>query len=627
MGSSSSKIESQDNKKKQLAVGSTPSPTIVVTKEDNAAVTAKETIAVIAEETTTVVSVDETTVVVAAATAAAAEEETTINNDNNSNTTEEPTTGNNKTLTQAFEKAIGSAIDAGLFGEETPSSPEDSSQSASDADVETAADADADADASCHPPSMLGGDEKEKEEMEMDEQLSIKEESEVQLIQRESKEDEDEEPTIKEESEIQLIDEEDFQKDDEQEQQVKEEPEEEPRGIEEMIKDLSITGGLVELSIAGNQLKLDSAEDVSDICQKLQDNLTSIESIDLSGNTLGIEACRAISAILPSLVQLKSFNMSDCFTGRLKEVVHVCLELISGALLEMVNCCGGPFKAPLRVVDFSDNAFGPIGAEAVKPFLSVCSAGLEALLMNNQGLGPDGGNIIMEAILESSTVKGGDGRLCKIEMGRTRLENGSCEGISKVLEAFSSSLKEVSFPQNGIRPEGIAVLSKNGLSHCLTLESLNLQDNTFTLKGSLGLAAAFETMGSASFKNLNVGDCLLGQEGAMAILEVLSRTCPNICILDLQFNEIESQGVQRLSELLSSGKFSCLERLALNGNSFNPKLSDVTSLKALLEGNGGELDSLSDMDYDTDNESESDSQSQEEEEEEEEEEHKSENEL
>lgn len=46
----------------------------------------------------------------------------------------------------------------------------------------------------------------------------------------------------------------------------------------------------------------------------------------------------------------------------------------------------------LRILDLSDNAVNPTGAEAIAPLLSTCLS-LEELYLNNTGVGPTGGKV------------------------------------------------------------------------------------------------------------------------------------------------------------------------------------------------------------------------------------------
>ena len=61
---------------------------------------------------------------------------------------------------------------------------------------------------------------------------------------------------------------------------------------------------LPEFSIAGQKLKLDTAADVAEYVKQLN-TAKGLEVVNLSGNTLGLEACKAIAAALEPHQTLK----------------------------------------------------------------------------------------------------------------------------------------------------------------------------------------------------------------------------------------------------------------------------------------------------------------------------------
>ena len=283
-------------------------------------------------------------------------------------------------------------------------------------------------------------------------------------------------------------------------------------------------------------------------------------------------------------------NISDCFTGRLKEDVPPAIEAFGKVLAQKPN---------LRVIDFSDNAFSPAGATALSHFLANCTS-LEELRLNNNGLGPDGGKIIAKGLKENRLKTKAAGKpsvLRLVTIGRNRLENGSA---AELAEAFSlhENLEVVALFQNGIRPEGIVSLAQ-GLSKCLKLKSLDLQDNTFTVKGSKAVSAAIPCW--LELNRLNIGDCLLSDEGCRLIIEklVTSPAASKLLVLNLQYAEMEAETAKYLASNLSV--FTSLEKLFLNGNSFAPDGAEVKALRAALK-DSTTLDDLDDMDFDEESE-------------------------
>ena len=277
--------------------------------------------------------------------------------------------------------------------------------------------------------------------------------------------------------------------------------------------------------------------------------------------------------------------MSDCFTGRLKEDVPPAIEAFGKVLAD---------KPALKIIDFSDNAFSPAGATALSYFLANCTS-LEELRLNNNGLGPEGGKIIANGLKENrrkSQASGKASLLRRVTIGRNRLENGSAVELA---EAFGlhENLEDIALFQNGIRPEGIVALAQ-GLSKCLKLNSLDLQDNTFTTKGSKALAAVIPFWTELSC--LNIGDCLLGDSGCKEIISQLfsGSAASKLTVLNLQYAEMESETAEYLASNISI--FTSLEKLFLNGNCFAPEGIEVEHIKAALLPTTI-LDELDEMDY------------------------------
>lgn len=66
----------------------------------------------------------------------------------------------------------------------------------------------------------------------------------------------------------------------------------------------SSTTKVREFSISGQKLKLDTASDVSDYVKQIN-KAKGLEIVNLSGNTLGLEACKAIAAALEGHLTLQ----------------------------------------------------------------------------------------------------------------------------------------------------------------------------------------------------------------------------------------------------------------------------------------------------------------------------------
>ncbi|KAJ2387528.1 Ran GAP Rna1 [Coemansia sp. RSA 2559] len=361
-------------------------------------------------------------------------------------------------------------------------------------------------------------------------------------------------------------------------------------------------------SLEGKGFKLTTAEDIAPYLEEIR-AVENLEELRLNGNTIGAEAAKALADVMRTKPTLKIATLHDIFTSRLKDEVKESLIAICGALVELPD---------LAEVNLSDNAFGPLGAEAMADFLSK-HTGLQILKLNNNGLGIHGGTTIAQALIACQAECENQGKqpsLHTLVCGRNRLENGSAPAFAKAFSALKT-LREVRMPQNGIRPEGIAELI-GGLSDNRGLSVLDLQDNTFTHSGSAALAQALAKW--ELLEILNVGDCLLGSTGGRLVAEALKERV-TLRIVNLQYNEIEQDGAIALAESLSNLK--ALEGLELNGNRFEAESNAVELIKAALSKNDIDddiLGSLSDMEELSEDEEEEEEEEEEKEEDEEEEE-------
>ena len=251
---------------------------------------------------------------------------------------------------------------------------------------------------------------------------------------------------------------------------------------------------------------------------------------------------------------------------------------------------------------------------------------LRELVLNNNGLGPKAGVLVAEALTELGARKRearekGERGVPELEMvlcGRNRLESGSAKAWAGMYRAHGSGMKRVRMVQNGIRPEGIVVLLREGLRECKGLEVLDLQDNTFTVPGARALAEVIG--GWKGLKELGVGDCLLKSRGALKAMEALAQGGnEGLEVLRLQYAEMDGKGLKKLVDAVESGVLPKLRRVEINGNRFAEDEEGVLRLTEILdtrkdelseEERGGEedwgIDELDDMEEDESDEDEED---------------------
>ncbi|XP_067237241.1 ran GTPase-activating protein 1a [Chanodichthys erythropterus] len=369
-----------------------------------------------------------------------------------------------------------------------------------------------------------------------------------------------------------------------------------------------------ELSYKGQGLKLDNAQSVEEMVKEIEE-FDGLRALRLEGNTIGVEAAQTIAKALEKKSDLQCCHWSDMFTGRLRAEIPPALVSLGDALIMA--------GARLKVLDLSDNAFGPDGVKGIEKLLkSAACHSLQELRLNNCGMGIGGGKILAAALTvchKESSALGAPLQLKVFIAGRNRLEN---DGATALAQAFQliGSLEEVHMPQNGINYPGVTALA-TAMQHNPQLRVLNLNDNTFTKKGAIAMAEALKHLRNVQV--INFGDCLVRSEGASAIAETLKEGLPILKELNLSFGEITEEAALEVARSVQHK--DQLEKLDLNGNSLGEEGCD--NLREVMESMnmGDKLGSLSDdegepeEDEDEDDEEDDDEDVEEEEEEEEEE--------
>ncbi|KRT85406.1 hypothetical protein AMK59_1476 [Oryctes borbonicus] len=335
------------------------------------------------------------------------------------------------------------------------------------------------------------------------------------------------------------------------------------------------------VSFAGRSLKLDTENDAKPVVDAIND-CTELQYLNLEGNTLGVDASKAIAAALEKHVEFKRALWKDMFTGRMKTEIPKALQFLGNGLVTA--------GARLTELDLSDNAFGPIGVEGLASLLksSSCYA-LEELRLNNNGLGITGGKLLAKALLECYECSKNQGKPLALRVfiaGRNRLENDGAKALAEVFNTIGT-LEEIAMPQNGIYHIGITALSQ-AFKNNKNLQILNLNDNTIRPTGSKAIADILPHL--QNLKEINFGDCLIRNNGAKFLAAGL-KNCTKLESVTLGFNEIKKDGGIELVNALADKPH--LKALVLDGNNFGSEGKNAVQNKLKEIGKTYVLGSLS----------------------------------
>ncbi|KAJ7486122.1 hypothetical protein B0H11DRAFT_2157302 [Mycena galericulata] len=334
------------------------------------------------------------------------------------------------------------------------------------------------------------------------------------------------------------------------------------------------------LSLEGKGLKLNTRADIEPWFANVDP--TKIEEIHFGGNTIGVDASLALAEFLEKTTILKIADFADIFTGRLISEIPLALTAICDALKD---------KTSLVELNLSDNAFGGRSVEPMVPFLTH-NRTFQVLKLNNNGLGPAGGVVLANALLESARLSKAEGKkssLRTVICGRNRLEDGSAPAWAEAFAAHGT-LEEVRMPQNGIRMDGITALA-HGLSECPGLQHIDLQDNTFTADGEVsGVEAWTAALKSwPELTTLNLSDCVLSGDGEVPLIitALASGSNAKLHTLQLQNNNLETESFLALASGVP--KMESLKLLELQWNDAEEDDENLKTLALHLKRRGGKL--------------------------------------
>jgi Ran GTPase-activating protein (RanGAP) involved in mRNA processing and transport len=280
-----------------------------------------------------------------------------------------------------------------------------------------------------------------------------------------------------------------------------------------------------------------------------------LESLDLSDNALGekgIRACAKAYAGQKTLRHIAFQNVGCSVHGcaAVDELLVHCSEMRSIHLLNNMSGCEGAAsianviaRCP-RLEDFkmASSRVGSDGGLAIAKALASCGKNLVSIDLHDNPLTHEVSGALAEAI-------GAHPGLRRVNLNDTIMENTGIEKLAVSLARAAQSVEHVELQLNEVTPEGAAELAAS-LSQLVNLRHLDLSENELEDDGALEISKGI--LGLKQLEIIDVRTNMIKRGGAVALAKACC-TLPNVKELRLDDNNISSEGIDHLKEVLRAG--------------------------------------------------------------------------
>ena len=302
------------------------------------------------------------------------------------------------------------------------------------------------------------------------------------------------------------------------------------------------------------KVKWDDPSDLTEMISEITKNKSEITSLELTHCSIGTECAKKLSKAISLCENLTSVNYRDLFVSRLKEDLPISLKY----LMEAIS------NKKIEFLDLSDNAFGPTAIPSFDFFLRTCT-NLEILELENNGLGPEGAEMVCNALLQNDKIK-----LKKLKINRNRLEEKGAIALSRVIEKMKT-FEHLEVFQNGISTEGMKKIFL-ALKENKNLKVLKINDNftKIALNDLINILPGLNNLQIIDISD-SITESNLGNKLSIELFKALS-SLENLEEIYCNYNEIISKNSQKeIFELLK--QFKKLKIVQLKGNEINKTLA------------------------------------------------------
>lgn len=174
--------------------------------------------------------------------------------------------------------------------------------------------------------------------------------------------------------------------------------------------------------IKASQKKFDSAKELEEYIHANSSTVELFKRIKCGGNSYSREACEYIAELIRTKADKEEFwevDFSNMFVGRK-------LDELPDSLAQLIDAIQGFNVTHLYM---SDNAFGPNGVVKFNKQLASSFQSLTHLHLLNCGLGPEGTEMVANALRENGSIK-----LRCLYISRNRVEDKGAKALASYFE-------------------------------------------------------------------------------------------------------------------------------------------------------------------------------------------------
>jgi Ran GTPase-activating protein (RanGAP) involved in mRNA processing and transport len=338
------------------------------------------------------------------------------------------------------------------------------------------------------------------------------------------------------------------------------------KGLETLVQALVAGGSVQDLNISANDL------DAHGLGHALRD-LAWLKALDLSLNDQWMEASDQVAHALDGMTSLERLNLS----GNTMCPLAMLPALRRQTALRSLNLSGtslNPAAALTNATGLRELhlSYLQMGVEGVKPLAAVLerTSLLQTLILRENALGPQGTKILAPALKRLTHLR-------QLNLGGNALGD---EGVCVLVPSIADQVQCLDLSKNRIGYRGVEAL------HALSgiLRKLHLGDNVIGDKGAGALASVVTK--NAALDTLNLWKNDIGAAGAMALAPVLGK---NLRKLHLSSND--RMGATGAAALVSSRCLAALQELDLDcADTVDVLASQLQKARALLFLRIGDLD-------------------------------------